>query len=180
MEFNLIDRPWIPVLNRDGHLQEVGLRQLFTEAHQYRELYDGSPLVLMGLVRLLLAILHRAYNGPRNHEEWHEIYQAGSFDMLRIGAYLDKWHDRFDICSSTHPFYQLIFTGDEKSWPITRLALEKASKSSKVLFDHTLDREESIRPAASVARWLLASQTAPLQTGPPSNPFISGPIPRPL
>ena len=59
-EFNLVDQPWIPCLQRDsGKPQELSLRDTLTRAHEIRELPDDSPLVTVSLHRLLLAILQQ-------------------------------------------------------------------------------------------------------------------------
>src|SRR5215207_2825487 len=95
--FNLVDRPWVPCVARDGTASELSLRQVLIGAHDLTELYDPSPLVTVALHRLLLAILHRAYQGPDGMEEWREIWQAGRFDLGLIDDYLNQWRHRFDL-----------------------------------------------------------------------------------
>ena len=58
--FNLLDEPWIPVRRIDGHLDEVGLLELFREASHIEGVAESSPPAFVALHRLLLAIVHRA------------------------------------------------------------------------------------------------------------------------
>jgi CRISPR system Cascade subunit CasA len=95
--FNLIDEPFIPCLTLDGKSDEYGLKHVLQEAHKIAEIRDGSPLVTMALHRLLLAILHRCLQGPKKSSARLALRNAGSFNADRIGAYFEKWHDRFDV-----------------------------------------------------------------------------------
>ena len=84
--FNLVDEPWIGAVDTDGLLQEYSLRDLLVRAHELSGLYDDSPLVVAALLRTILALLHRVYDGPRNRGEWQTLWQAGQFDANRLDA----------------------------------------------------------------------------------------------
>ena len=75
-KFNLIEEPWIPHINREGHLEECGIIKIFENSHQIREISDASPLVTASLYRLLLAILHRNF-GPANVSDWERLWKMG-------------------------------------------------------------------------------------------------------
>ena len=106
--FNLIDEPWIPCAPPGGEEPRLlSLRAALTNAHEWREIMDDSPLVVVALHRLLIAILHRVYRGPRNVEAWRAIQAHGRFDAASIGQYLDEWRPRFDLFDVEHPFYQV-------------------------------------------------------------------------
>jgi CRISPR system Cascade subunit CasA len=55
--------------------------------------------------RLLLAVLHRALDGPRDTIEAVEIYEAGQLPEGPVQSYLESWEHRFDLFHPTHPFY---------------------------------------------------------------------------
>lgn len=177
--FNLVDRPWLPCVTPDGAGVELSLRDALLRAHEHRELFDPSPLVTVALHRLLLAVLHRAYNGPEGIEEWSEIWQKRRFDPEVITGYLDdaEVQPRFDLFDAERPFYQVPFIPDlaePAKWsPISRLVQEAATGNNATLFDHRLDAEP--RPVAppEAARYLVAMQAFAVGGG-VSKPFNFG------
>jgi CRISPR system Cascade subunit CasA len=172
--FDLIDRPWLPCLMADGAATELGLRQALTGAHELRELYDPSPLATVSLHRLLLAILHRAYEGPSSMEAWRAIWQEGRFDPATIDAYLECWRHCFDLFDPERPFFQVPFIADladpRKQAPVAKLAQEAAAGNNATLFDHSNDDEPLPVPAAKAARDLVATQAFSIGFG-KSYPF---------
>jgi len=162
--FNLITQPWIPV--REGNaLRLVNLEQALLEARQFTHIEDPSPLVTAALHRLLLAVLHRALQGPEDSYEAAEWFKSG-FDAEKIRDYLTKYHDCFDLFHPEKPFYQVPdFTLERSSRSWTVLAPELNSDNNKVLFDHTLtSRPRPLHPAEA-ARLLVANQTFALSAG---------------
>lgn len=55
--FNLVDEPWIPVLDRCGRAKRVGIRQALTEAGSIRQIAASNPMDNVALLRFLLAVL---------------------------------------------------------------------------------------------------------------------------
>ncbi|MBM3983365.1 MAG: type I-E CRISPR-associated protein Cse1/CasA [Planctomycetes bacterium] len=157
VSFDLIGEPFIPCVRTDGTAVEYGLRDALLRAHEIRELRDLSPLVTIALHRLLLAVLHRAYGGPRLGER-EAILRAGRFDAGRVTAYLAKWADRFDLFHEKYPFYQRAgFTTKEPSG-INRLAQELSRGNNAALFDHTYDDPPPAMTPAETARLVAAEQ----------------------
>lgn len=151
--FNLVDAPWIEVVRQDGTPQEVGLRQALVEAHQFRQVFDGSPLVTAGTLRLLLAVLHRVF-GPKERADWQALWKPGCFDANALDAYFDLWRDRFDLFHAQHPFFQVANEPDRPA-SIGVLLYELFSAT---LFEHsTYDAGITLSPAAA-ARALLVAQ----------------------
>ncbi|MBW4550452.1 MAG: type I-E CRISPR-associated protein Cse1/CasA [Aphanocapsa sp. GSE-SYN-MK-11-07L] len=68
MTFNLIDQPWIPVVSQAWQRQEISLTELFATWEKLREIQADNPPTTLAIYRFLLAILHRAYQGPKDHE----------------------------------------------------------------------------------------------------------------
>jgi CRISPR system Cascade subunit CasA len=162
--FNLITQPWIPV--RQGNsMRLVSLEHALLEARRFERVEDPSPLVTVALHRLLLAILHRALEGPGDAYEAAEWFENG-FDAGKVRAYLDRYRDRFDLFHPERPFYQVPdFTLERSSRSWTVLAPELNSDNNKVLFDHTVtSRPRPLHPAEA-ARLLVANQTFALSAG---------------
>ena len=68
-----------------------------------REIQADNPPTTLAIYRFLLAVLHRAYQGPKNVDHWEEIQQDNG---KRAIAYLEKWRDRFDLFHPEQPFMQ--------------------------------------------------------------------------
>ncbi|MBR4102822.1 MAG: type I-E CRISPR-associated protein Cse1/CasA, partial [Thermoguttaceae bacterium] len=69
--FNLVDEPWIPVVDAAGEAFKVGLRELFERSEELVDLAVGT-LERISLYRLLICVAQRALNGPKNEDEWLE------------------------------------------------------------------------------------------------------------
>lgn len=95
--FNLIDEPWIPVADKG----RVSLRQVFSDA-DCRSL-GGNPVEKIALMKLLLAIAQAAAT-PEDETEWRALGAQGL--AAKCLAYLDQWHDRFDLYGDK-PFLQI-------------------------------------------------------------------------
>jgi CRISPR system Cascade subunit CasA len=158
VSFNLARGAFIPCLVRDGPAVQYDLHDVLVNAHEIAEIRDESPLVTVALHRLLLAILHSCYQGPKNLADRVAIWKAGMFDADRITAYLDKWADRFDLFHEKHPFFQRPgFTTKEPSG-INRLAQELSRGNNAALFDHTTDDPPPSLNPAQAARVVIAEQ----------------------
>lgn len=162
--FNLIDERFLPCLGADGAYQERSIRDALLQAPDIRELWDQSPLVTVALHRLLLAILHRIF-GPETVDDWERLWAAGQFDARSLTAYLDRWHERFDLFHETWPFYQTPdFTANQRS-PVSRLVRDMARSHNATLFDHTMDHRPGAMSSATAARHLIAEQAYALNEG---------------
>lgn len=95
--FNLIDEPWIPIVD----VGRVSLRDIFSRS-DYRAL-GGNPVQKIALTKLLLAIAQAA-SMPTDDEDWAELGAEGM--ASKCLAYLDKWHDRFWLYGE-RPFLQM-------------------------------------------------------------------------
>lgn len=154
--FNLVDAPWLPCAARGGRTpQLLSLRDVFVEASHLSNIADPSPAVTISLYRLLLAILHRSLDGPRNTREWRTVWELGAWDLNRINRYLDTWHDRFDLFDTQRPFYQTPDLNANSARPATQVTHERASDRNRaLLFDHSPDA--AVLTPAEAARYLIA------------------------
>ena len=105
--FNLLDEPWIRVTRLDGASDEVSLLAVFREATDIAGIHGEIASQDAAVLRLLLAICHRATGGPENMDTWEEHWN----DPGRLGrdavAYLKGYRDRFDLRDSERPFFQV-------------------------------------------------------------------------
>jgi CRISPR system Cascade subunit CasA len=158
----------------------LSLCDALTEAHRYRELVADSPLVAVALHRLMLAVVHRAYMGPRGAEEWRTLRDAGQFDAERVQNYLTdaRWRSHFDLFDARRPFYQVPAIEGAEPISVAKLSLERASGNNITLFDHTTGDTASFTPAEA-ARYLAAFQLYAVGGG-VSSPFnlTDGPLAR--
>jgi CRISPR system Cascade subunit CasA len=159
ISFNLVSTPWIPVVHVDGTTSSVGIRDALLNAHRVERVLVASPLAEVAIHRLLLAVLHRALDGPRDTIEAVEIYEAGQLPENPIQSYLESWEHRFDLFHPTHPFYQVPDLPTDRPSPWTRLLPEFASGHNPTLFDHTLDDSPPSATPAEAALALLVHQS---------------------
>jgi CRISPR system Cascade subunit CasA len=160
--FDLRDAPWIFVETLRGDRRELSTREALSHAHTLRAINDESPLVLAALTRHLLAVLHRAYDGPKSRHEWATIMKTGRFDAAKIDAYLDseRARGRMDLFDPERPFAQTRGVAQkyaEYAQPIDELDLLRAGwGSGRNLFRHRPEREVPRFTPARAARALLA------------------------
>lgn len=170
--FNLVVEKWIPCLYPNGKTDQFGILDILVKAHEIKEIFDPSPLVVTALHRLLLAILHRNF-GPGKLDDWKELWQRGHWDETKLHNYFnsDQCNDRFDLFHPEWPFYQVPRMDEGKEpQPIQKLAEEVAVGNNPTLFDHNFkERSVAVSPAIA-ARLLLAHQAFALQGG-NSTPF---------
>ncbi|WP_445401134.1 type I-E CRISPR-associated protein Cse1/CasA [Streptomyces sp. LE64] len=104
--FDLVDRPWLLVQREDGTTGEVSLREVFAQARTLRRLVGDLPTQEFALLRLLLAVLYDALDGPAELEDWEELWQADD-PFAPALDYLDEHRDRFDLLHPQRPFFQV-------------------------------------------------------------------------
>ena len=152
MKFNLLDEPWLPCYDLEGRYVELGIRETLARAHELKELRDSNPLVTGSLLRLLIAILHRAVNGPANMNEWTSVWKRGQFESFK---YLEAQQQRFDLFNSKYPFYQKSGLVLKKEVEIDKLFIE--NKNDETLFYHR-ESGRSYIPFPLAARQLVTAQ----------------------
>lgn len=103
--FDLTSRPWIGLLRSDGSQDELSLRQVFAQADGLRCVVGDLVTQEFSLVRLLLAVAHDALDGPRDIEEWAELWEDPDC-FAPVQAYLEQQRERFDLLHPVAPFMQ--------------------------------------------------------------------------
>lgn len=175
--FSLIDEPCIPCVRADGSRVEYGLRDVLLNAHTLAEVRDDSPLVTVALHRLLLAILHRCYRGPKSVAERAKIRDCRSFDPAKVSQYLAGQADRFDLFHDRYPFYQTRGFEIEEAGGVNRLSQELACNNNPTLFDHSRNDAPGQFTPAEAARAVLSAQAFAVGGGVSKQGNSSTPIP---
>lgn len=156
--FNLVDRPWVQVHWLDGTVGEVSLLELFRSAHRIRAVVGEVPTQTFAIVRLLLAILHRAGGGPTDTRHWSELWSTPELPADDIDTYLRTVQDRFDLLSPDRPFYQVagLRTAKNEVFGLERLIADVPNNEP---YFTTRSRHEVDRISfAEAARWVVHCQ----------------------
>ena len=154
MGFNLLDECWIPVIRQDWQRAEISLIELFQTWETVREIQADNPPTTLAIHRFLLAVLHRAYQGPKNIDHWEEIQQDNGKGAI---AYLEKWRDRFDLFHPERPFMQDAEIPEESSGEVY-LAHVLHGNNTSTVFCHEHEWSHSSLSIPEAARLVLRLQ----------------------
>lgn len=157
-EFSLVDDAWIPVLDAAGQRREVSLLGLFEQAGDLRMIACELPTQTFAILRLALAILHRATDGPPGETAWQALWRARRLPLSEIADYVGAFRDRFDLLHPTQPFYQAadLRAGKDSKFGLERLIAD-VPNGMPFLTTRAGPGMESI-PPAEAARWLVHCQ----------------------
>lgn len=152
--FNLARDPWLPAqLREDGGQVEVSLRDVFLRAGELRRLVGDVPTQEMALLRLALAVLYDALDGPADLYEWVDLWES-SDPFAQAVEYLDRYADRFELFDEKRPFFQVggLRTAKDEQAPLSRIVADVPTGSA--LFSMRRPGVERL-PYAEAARWLV-------------------------
>lgn len=128
--FNLIDEPWIPVVD----VGRVSLRELFSRP-EYRAL-GGTPVQKIAMTKLLLAIVQAAAT-PDDDAQWQEWGWLGMAE--RVLVYLEKWHDVFFLYGG-RPFLQMPAVSSAEVKPFGAVLPDVATGNTTVLIQSQAEK----------------------------------------
>ncbi|MFH0988510.1 MAG: type I-E CRISPR-associated protein Cse1/CasA, partial [bacterium] len=179
LSFNLWSEPWI-ALERDGIVTRHSIHDALLNAHNYFAIYDPSPLVVVGIHRLLTAILQDALNPQENHD-LEQLWKDGKFPADNIERFGKQYADRFDLFSEDKPFLQSadlsLFpkTKDEQKEKTTvaRLFPETPSGTLIAHYRHGTEDERVFSPA-TMAAGMVSIPPFATSGGPGLMPSING------
>ena len=153
--FNLLDEPWIRVTRLDGAPDEVSLLSLFREAADISGIHGEIASQDTAVLRLLLAICHRAMDGPEDLDVWEEYWRApGSLGRDAVD-HLERHRERFDLRDPDRPFFQVagIRAASGKLWGLKSLIAD-VPNNNPLFTTRIAEGLESIG-WAEAARWLV-------------------------
>lgn len=182
--FNLVDEPWIRVLDSAGTEREVSLREVFHQALKIRRITGELPTQSFAMVRLLLAVVHRALadadtgvSGPIDADDWVETREDPAGLVADIDAYLDTWHDRFWMHHPVHPFMQVPDLATESGATSGLAKIICDGPGSGTFLTTRLGLSLESITWAEAARWLIhvhAYDLAGIHTGVLGDPRVKG------
>ncbi len=175
--FNLVDEPWIPALDAAGRPVELSLRETFRQSRRLTALTGELPTQSVALLRLLLAVLHRAVEGPTDVGHWATIRGDWDQSLLDVDRYLDQWHDRFWLQHSTRPFMQVadLHTAKDEWFGLSRIVCDGPGTSAFMTTRLGASLERLSWQEA--ARWLVhvhAYDVAGIHSGAVGDPRVKG------
>ncbi|MGV1004384.1 MAG: type I-E CRISPR-associated protein Cse1/CasA [Candidatus Nanopelagicales bacterium] len=182
-QFNLLDEPWLPVLDLGGRQRTVSLTEAFVEADRLRSLCSELPTMNFALTRLMLAIAQRAFvdSAPLSlddvRERLEEIHTDWPQWVALVTDYLEEFRDRFWLFHGESPFLQnaLLRTARGEVSDLSKLVAD-VPNGAPFLTLRSRRNLRSITPAEA-ARWLVHAQAydpSGIKTGVVGHPRAKG------
>jgi len=106
--YNLAIEPWLPVTTSTG-TKKVGLRDLFVQAHEIRDIAIPNPLLRAATRRYLIALTADIVNRDRDAtlQDWEEAHEKNSgFSENQVNAMLTAHADHLWLWHPETPFLQ--------------------------------------------------------------------------
>ena len=175
--YNLWDEPWIPLEGQSGVVERRGIAQTLAGAHVLRGISESSPLVVVGLLRLLIAVLQDAL-APQEACDLLSLWAAGRFPEARLKDFGVQFRERFDLFSAGCPFLQcsdlgLAPTKEDRVKSVGYLAPEMPTGSEITHYRHGGGAGYTLCPACA-ARGLVTMSAFATSGGAGIKPSING------
>ncbi|MEV2274999.1 type I-E CRISPR-associated protein Cse1/CasA [Nocardiopsis sp. NPDC049922] len=180
---NLMDDPWLPYVDLDGRPGVGSVRHVLTHAHEIRDLTVDVPTQYPPILRMLLAVLHRALAGkdargrsrPRNATQWRTLHRADRLPRDLIDTYAVTWREAFALFHPERPFMQVGPEGltAKETRPASLLVSYASAGNNAPIFSAQRDDAPDPLTLEQAARWLLhthAWDTAGIKTGASQDP----------
>lgn len=103
--FDLWKEPWIGLENKSGGIVKLGIEDTINNAQEFTGLFDLSPLVVVGIHRLLTAILQDIFS-PETEKDLRKLWELHEVPKDLLFQFSNKYGDRFDLFSLEKPFFQ--------------------------------------------------------------------------
>lgn len=173
MSFNLVRESWIPVVDNDWRYKEISLTELFKTWGNLREIQAENPPTTLALYRFVLAVLHRAYQGPKDEAHWEEIQDDHGEQAI---AYLTQKQDCFDLLHLEQPFMQDPTLTSDLAGEIYQSHLLHGDNTSTV-FCHEHQWSGHSLPISTAARLVLRLHLFDVGGRKTGSPISAGVIP---
>ena len=141
-QFNLWTEPWITLVRSDGSTAEKSLETTLLAAQEYVAIYETSPLVVVGIHRLLVAVLQDIFD-PQHEADLVDLWRDGRFRSQLIKDFGSTYASRFNLFDSEAPFMQSAdLPADLEEIPkrrrkeVTNLAPEMPSATAVTHYQH--------------------------------------------
>jgi len=174
--FNLWTLPWIDLEKQDGTIERTGIGKVLLHAEVYRAIFSPSPLTIVGIHRLLMAILQFAYK-PGKSSDIKKLWAEGKFFPDPIEAFSQQFSSRFDLFSVKEPFMQSadipIAADRSTAKPVTYLAPEIPAGTGITHYCHG-DEDDQVFCPACAAHGLVTIPAFATSGGAGIKPSING------
>lgn len=156
--FNLIHEPWIEVITDEGDTETVSILQALKMSHRIKGIAGEVSTQQVAIIRLLLAILLRAFSTDRPVSTWTNLWGRGEFDTDRLATYLGSYESRFDLLHPAHPFHQVadLRTAKGEFTSVARLIADVPA-GAQYFTTRTAASYDRLS-FAEAARWLVHAQ----------------------
>ena len=172
-EFNLLDEPWIRVIQPDCSVKEVSLTDVLVNAHTYCDLRGELATQDIAVLRLLLAVLHTVFErvdadgnpsplkcgddyGEDPLDRWEALWTLGHFPAEPIQTYLNGQHEKFWLFHPERPFWQIPDAAKGTLYGAKKLNGTISESENKIrLFSMLSGGEKDELSYSEAARWLL-------------------------
>nr|WP_208406424.1 type I-E CRISPR-associated protein Cse1/CasA [Amycolatopsis granulosa] len=153
----MVSEPWLPVITLGGEREILSVRSVLGRAHELRAVQGDLGTQTFALVRLLVAILHRAVNGPRDVEQWEGLWKAARLPDEAINAYLEQHKSHFELFDAEAPFFQVasLRTARDETFELNRLIADVPN--GRPFFASRPGKHVTLS-FAEAARWLVHCQ----------------------
>lgn len=142
LEYNLIEKQWIPVLWTDGRVGRVGIREALTKSGQIRQIAASNPMDRVAILRFLLAVLYWCKENP---PEDIDVTKLDSFPPDWF-AKLDGHKEWFNLFGDGKRFYQC-HSEAQKKLSANYLVQEIPTGTNMWHFRHSIDNRNGLCPA---------------------------------
>jgi CRISPR type I-E-associated protein CasA/Cse1 len=158
--FDLTVMPWISVVT-DGHRRELlSLRQILAEPHRNVLALAGEPPVRVAVMRLLLAILHDALQGPVDDQVWASWWAGRAWPVAPVQDYLSAHAARMRLFDPELPFMQTRSVEGMPRKSVADLVTHRPSGNNPVWLSHNTGLDGPAPLAltpAEAAGWVVAA-----------------------
>jgi CRISPR system Cascade subunit CasA len=161
----------------DGSVDELSILEVLEQAADLRQITGDVPTQMFAIQRLLLAILHRAWNGPASIREWSDRRDHWAASLAEVREYLSAFQDRFDLRDPRAPFFQV---ADLRTAKGEHSGLEKLIAdvpNGHPFFTTRIGRGLDRISWSEAARWLIhvhAFDPAGIRSGAVGDPRVKG------
>ncbi len=161
-KFNLLDEPWIRVMDGGGTVREVGLVECFRRAHELKCISGELPTQDAAVLRLLLAIVYAVFAREtavaKMLPQWRDLRERGAFDFAAVEMYLRHYVERFWLFHPETPFFQVagLHTKGGTVNPVSPVICDVPSRAERRFFCPRNGEELESLSFAEAARWLVS------------------------
>lgn len=181
--YNLLNQPWIKVVDSAGKNHEVSLRELFVRAQDFKRIAGESPAQDFAILRIALSVIYRAFDFSdassrsmrNNAKKWAQAWDDKRLPLDAIQVYLDKYEHRFNLIDDDEPFMQTPSLASKKGeWKSLEVLVPDSPELGGLFYRR--DPQEPM-DFAEAARWLvhcMAFDYSGIKTGAEGDTRVKG------